>query len=407
MSLIKGFIHNQEDKKYYSYNIKSFLTKNPLFTGLIYEDYNKKIHVKKRKYVPFYFCNQIVFISTCSFQQNNQSISDKIRYYTMNNIKNIDRMICVGGESYIYGLLSHVKTIIHYSNSTSIIEDSNYNHTFYRKSMKSYLIDYNKNEEYDLNIHKDIYYCVINLSKLNKTLLLKVNHHYFRKIIIIHCNHTDFWKKIKYLSNYQLIDRKKFIDKHLGYFISVNIFIHKKRFISLGSTCSVAWNLNRFKLRTCSMPFDWVSSKVNQIIHVLKHNFEDYEDVKIKKFSVNHLDFNNDKGTFILHNKYNITFAHEVIDHKNINEFTNKMATRIETFKRIENPTFVFLETSIVNKNKYIELIYSLKKYFHVFECILISKINPQINEIKHVYLNVDFIDWKYDHFNWKNVFMY
>ena len=65
---------------------------------------------------------------------------------------------------------------------------------------------------------------LINLSKLNLNLVKQINKKDIKNIIIISCHHKDFWNKIKYLSNYKLKIRKKFIDEKIKYFISVSVF---------------------------------------------------------------------------------------------------------------------------------------------------------------------------------------
>ena len=62
-------------------------------------------------------------------------------------------------------------------------------------------------------------------------------------------------------------------------------------FISLGSNCSVAYNLNKFGIRTNAYPFDWANTKMNQLISVLENNFLNYDTFEIKKLSTIHPNF--------------------------------------------------------------------------------------------------------------------
>ena len=55
------------------------------------------------------------------------------------------------------------------------------------------------------------------------------------------------------------------------------------KYISLGGNCSVAFQLNRLKLRKKSYPFDWAKISLNQLLRVLENNFEDFEDIKLIK----------------------------------------------------------------------------------------------------------------------------
>lgn len=162
------------------------------------------------KFIPQYFNNKIVFYSWKSFQQNNLNLGKMIHKYTIDLIKT-KNIISIGGESYLYG------NGIFYTNNKTILEDSKYNGVKCSK-----LIDYNKTK---LGLNgNDI---IMNLSKLNVNLLKQINNSCSNRIIIINCHHKDFWKKIKYLSNYKLISRKQFIDFNIKYFITVNLFIKK------------------------------------------------------------------------------------------------------------------------------------------------------------------------------------
>jgi hypothetical protein len=402
MSLIKATIDNNYNYNVLSNDIKYYLENKQLFRGIIMKDCFNRIHHDSTNFIPIDFNNTVIFTSIMSFIQNNNILANKIRKYVHSIIKEFKNIMCIDGEAYMYGLISNASQIIHFSNSEFICKDCEYNSKFYSKKVLNHLIDYNKSD--DIYIPNNVNYCIINLSRLNKTLISKINTIFFKKIIIINCCHSDFWKKIKLLSNYKLVKRKKFIDGKLGYFITVNVLIHKNNFISIGSSCVLSWNLKRMGLRNTSYPFDWSNTSINQITSVFKNNFKDYEKIKIKKISSNHVDFNSGKPSYILKNNYNITFAHELCNENDIDEFINKLLKRIKKFKEHVFPTFVRFETCDVNKEKYNELMILLHKYFDNFEFILISHSNPHIKGISHIYLNVDFFDWKYEHFNWNKI---
>ena len=61
-----------------------------------------------------------------------------------------------------------------------------------------------------------------------------------------------------------------------------------EQIISLGSNCSVTYQLNKYNLRQQSFPFDWSKITIKQLNKVLESKFKDYENVFIKKFSENH-----------------------------------------------------------------------------------------------------------------------
>ncbi|ADO67378.1 hypothetical protein crov344 [Cafeteria roenbergensis virus] len=169
------------------------------------------------KNIPIKFLNKIIFVNKNSFIQNNIKIGHEIRKEVMLHLDNNINIITIGGESYNY--LFFVSSGIFYTNSKLLLDDFNYNKIFYNNSLKGSLIDYNKST---LKYNTDT--CVINLSKLNVNLIKNINNSKINKIIIINCHHKDFWKKLKYFTNFKLKSRKIFIDEKIGYFISVNIF---------------------------------------------------------------------------------------------------------------------------------------------------------------------------------------
>ena len=59
-------------------------------------------------------------------------------------------------------------------------------------------------------------------------------------------------------------------------------------FISLGGNCSIAYQLNKFDLRTHAYPFDWCKINSKQLLQVLKSNFKNYHILEFKKYSDNH-----------------------------------------------------------------------------------------------------------------------
>lgn len=182
--------------------------------GLIILDY--RLRVQDKNIIPIKFINNIIFVNKKSFIQNNIILGNKIRKYVLQNINQNNKLICIGGESYNY--LFFVNLGIFYTNSDIILTDFYYNKKIYNKNLIGEIIDYNK-----INKSFDCETIILNLSKLNINLIKKINNCNLKKIIIINCHHNDFWKKIIYFNNFKLIDRKRFIDEKIGYYISVNI----------------------------------------------------------------------------------------------------------------------------------------------------------------------------------------
>lgn len=182
--------------------------------GLVMLDYRNR--VRKKGNIPILINKKIYLININSFIQNNIYLSKKIRSFVFKNTS-ANKIIGIGGESYIY-LKS---TDYFYSNSKVILENVFLNKSVLEKNNK--LINYN-----NFNENLSAEQIIINLSKLNKYLMEKINNSNIKNIIIISCHHNDFWKKIKILTKYKIIVRKQFIDFNKKYFITVNILI--KRF---------------------------------------------------------------------------------------------------------------------------------------------------------------------------------
>jgi hypothetical protein len=185
-----------------------------------------------------------------------------------------------------------------------------------------------------------------------------------------------------------------------------------EQIISLGSNCSVTYQLNKYNLRQQSFPFDWAKITIKQLNKVLESKFKDYENVFIQKFSDNH------DSSYILSNKYNITFAHEIFDKYNnsIEEFNQVLLRRINNFV-VQRCIikFVRIELQPITEayiNELNKLILLLDKYFDDYKIILLvdSKINYEIQSINKIIIkkvvNFDnYTNWKMDYIDWYDVF--
>lgn len=194
-----------------------------------------------------------------------------------------------------------------------------------------------------------------------------------------------------------------------------------EQIISLGSNCSVTYQLNKYNKRVISYPFDWSKISIKQLNSVLENNFKDFENVYVKKFSKNH------NSSYVLSNKYNITFAHEVFNKYNLDEFTQLLIKRINNFtnnKISNNPIkFIRIELQPISLNYVKELeklCLLLSKYFDNYTFLLLVSIDCNINWndefkfnfnsnfniiIKNVVDYNNFVDWKMDYIDWNNLF--
>ena len=213
-------------------------------------------------------------------------------------------------------------------------------------------------------------------------------------------------------------------------------------YISLGSNCSIAYQLNKRGLRSISYPFDWVSISIGQLNNILQMDFDNFSETlqPIKKSNSheyfdfvgydgsNGLDDSDDNktpkksGTIILTNKYGIKFAHEITEIVEIDKFKLKISNRINRFRNLillnKQICFIRIELNTIRKNwiKHIEnLIKTLKNYIGQFKLILI--INPNdicfndicfddLPEFVKIYKFENFLpDWKMDLINWDEIF--
>ena len=362
------------------------------------------------------FNNNQVFISDKSFKQN-KIIKKELRY-DVNTYINLNNLVCIGGESYLFGIINNnIKYINHYTNSIHIYNDANKNNYIYRKNLNNNIINYNT---FTHICSGDI--LIINIAKLNINLLNIINKRFYQKIIIINCHHKEFWKRINLLSNYILILRKQYISKL--YFVTVNILKYKYKlpiFIPLGTSCAVAYQLNKLGLRKKSYPFDWAKLSINKINNVLENNFDSFSNLHIKKFSDMHIHKDNYKnsskctkisGSYILYNTYNIQFAHELLINNNINMVKEKFNNRIKRFYNIfEFIYFIILDidnnqSNNQSNNQYIQkLINNLDKFFVSYKILYISNIKVnENNKIKYIFSENKFIDWQYSNIDWFNL---
>lgn len=183
------------------------------------------------------------------------------------------------------------------------------------------------------------------------------------------------------------------------------------QYVSLGGNCAVAFQLDKFNKSHKRYPFDWCNMTLHQLIDVLNNNFHNFEDINVVKKSLNHVCFKtNDDYSLILKNKYNIKFAHELLNDDNIIEFKQKIKRRIERFNNLKCPIFIRLE--LFNKSKeyleknYEKLLKVLKSRFDNFYMIIISNKEIEIIDkhvIFHKFENYD-NDWKYDNLDWKMI---
>lgn len=179
-------------------------------------------------------------------------------------------------------------------------------------------------------------------------------------------------------------------------------------FVSLGGNCSVSYHLNQYGLREKAYPFDWCDMSLNSLIKVLEHNFENFDNVNIIKYSTNHPHFEEDnRGSYLLKNPYGIKFGHELKLRGDVNILKQSLLRRIKRFFKLKNPIFIRIETKHLSDEqmkKYEKLELLLDKMFENYELRLISKNKYESKKIKHIELEEFSSDWKYEELDWLNI---
>tara|TARA_Y100000780_G_C13661445_1_gene408802 strand:+ start:332 stop:940 length:609 start_codon:yes stop_codon:yes gene_type:complete len=186
----------------------------------------------------------------------------------------------------------------------------------------------------------------------------------------------------------------------------------ERKIISLGSNCSVSYQLKKHELRKEAYPFDYCLTPINKLLNVLENEFIDYDKIKKVKLSSNHKIIDDDiteKNSLVLSNKYNIKFAHEIETDREMKNFENSLKRRISRFIDLENPIFIRIETSNMNeekmKEKYDKLTIYLKEYFVNYKLVLISDKKYENDKTKWIKLDKFTDDWTYDYINWYDIF--
>lgn len=197
-------------------------------------------------------------------------------------------------------------------------------------------------------------------------------------------------------------------------------------YISLGSNCSVTYQLNKLGLRKHAYPFDWGKVSLSQLIDVLSSDFIDFaESIEFKKKSdlyplINSIcedNYPNSKSnSVVVSNKYGIIFAHELASKYQIEDFKSKIQMRIDRFKNLtSNPDkikFVRIELNPL-KSSWIsqinQLTSLLDKIVCSYELILIINSTIQHNFAPNVKIHrFDKFspDWKMEELDWVNIFV-
>ena len=171
--------------------------------------------------------------------------------------------------------------------------------------------------------------------------------------------------------------------------------------ISLGSDCSIAYNLQRLGYRKFSFPFDWILSRD---LSVLTNDFQDFLDVNFLKIKgkVNFCKVDEDFSHLeeemlrIKHVRYDLEFLHDFTNFEDIKIVKEKYDRRIERFY------------SVMRDEKIEKHLYRISKYDEREEIEKIFVEKNFVNFQLHIKLYSEFPpckDWKRLEFNWETWF--
>jgi hypothetical protein len=171
-------------------------------------------------------------------------------------------------------------------------------------------------------------------------------------------------------------------------------------YISLGSSCSVAYQLQKLNLKKETLPFDWIRTpNISFVLELIKNNFINFFDnlefVKDDEkfpFIEDNEDFDKvlDKKTKIYKNE-NIGFFHDFKDNITLDDVKEKYNRRIIRFYNLIKTPSIFIRDEIKFKESnipiYNELNKELKKYNINNKLVLI------INTFKIKTINLETLD--------------
>lgn len=177
-------------------------------------------------------------------------------------------------------------------------------------------------------------------------------------------------------------------------------------YISFGNNCAVAYQMEKLGLRQIAFPFDWIlTPNLEKIIQLIDNKFQDlFESLEYKRLSGNFPYLNEDQWIEqtsqtqrVINRKYNLTFVHDFRNKDDFSIVLEKYQRRIYRFLNI---------MSDPNVKKYIFRISHQKENISLLEDCFIRNgfVNYNINYKKYDDMGSS-IDWKFDHYKWRDWF--
>jgi hypothetical protein len=191
------------------------------------------------------------------------------------------------------------------------------------------------------------------------------------------------------------------------------------KIISVGSSCSVAYNLQKQELRKEAYPFDWLKTdNLEKLINCLEHKFNNFlENIEIIRTSDKHeilednfienKNNNENKENLVIKNDYDMLFYHDFNKDYNILEIKEKYNKRINRFLKItqsEKILFVRDELKINNLIHYEKLIKVLDSLCENYKLLVIihNPKNKNLEKIKYINNKIIYYEDKNKFVNWK-----
>jgi hypothetical protein len=183
-------------------------------------------------------------------------------------------------------------------------------------------------------------------------------------------------------------------------------------FVSLGSDCSVAYQLNLHKLRTSAYPFDWVRcNDFNTTVDCIENNFEhffDQTDLRSIPSNGTHPYMRDDQfdinrhGLRVVNKKNNIRFYHDFLHNltEEYDDVRKKYDRRIkrffETLEGKKRIVFVRVERSEIPEKTIGRFDSVIRRYTNNYSlCVVVLK----------KYKNIQFKSWTKDEIDWNSIF--
>lgn len=181
-------------------------------------------------------------------------------------------------------------------------------------------------------------------------------------------------------------------------------------YISLGTDCSVAYNLQKYNVRKNAYPFDWIRcSNFSKVVECIQNHFQDF--IVQEKLEIIHcsdkfpllktddfIDGQFDNTLIVKNNRYGFKFVHDfnVDIESELSQITDKYRRRIERFyQTLVNPNIkvVFIRIGCS------QLSHKDLEYFN--SVIRNYTTNYEFKYIKY-HRKTKFQSWKREELNWE-----